>query len=71
VPWRKRRYLSIAWGLFQAETGETILHLGIGQKRLAFVMPTNATEELGQSLLAMTAFTTSHGRTFNRVPVAK
>jgi hypothetical protein len=47
-------------GLDQTETGETILQLGIGQTRLAFVIPTNATEKLGQSLLAMTASTTSH-----------
>jgi hypothetical protein len=32
-------------GLGQTETGETILQLGIGQTRLAFVIPTNATEK--------------------------
>jgi hypothetical protein len=30
-------------GLGQAETGETILQLGIGQTTLAFLMPMNAT----------------------------
>lgn len=48
-------------GLGQTETGETILQLGIGQTTLAFAMPTNATEKLGQSLLAMTASTAGHG----------
>jgi hypothetical protein len=50
---------SVALG--QTETGETILQLGIGQTMLAFAMPTNATEKLGQSLLAMTASAASHG----------
>jgi hypothetical protein len=48
-------------GLGQTDTGETILQLGIGQTTLAFAMPTNATKKLGQSLLAMTASTASHG----------
>jgi hypothetical protein len=48
-------------GLGQTETGETILQLGIGQTTLAFAMSTNATEKLGQSLLAMTASAASHG----------
>jgi hypothetical protein len=48
-------------GLDQTETGEAILQLSVGQTTLAFAMPTNATEKLGQSLLAMSASTASHG----------
>jgi hypothetical protein len=48
-------------GLGQTKAGETILQLGIGQTALAFAMPANATEKLGQALLAMTASTASHG----------
>jgi hypothetical protein len=46
-------------GLGQTETGETILQLGVGQTTLAFLMPMNATEKLGQSLLGNDCF---HGQ---------
>jgi hypothetical protein len=39
--------------LGEAETGETVLQLNIGQTSLAFSMPPGASTRLGQSLLAM------------------
>jgi hypothetical protein len=42
-------------GLGEAESGDTVLQLNIGQTTLAFAMPANASRKLGQSLLALSA----------------
>jgi hypothetical protein len=46
-------------GLGEAESGDAVLQLNIGQTALAFAMSSNATRKLGQSLLAMSASSTN------------